>query len=324
MCTGKLYAQDIHFSQFEKSPLHINPAYTGMFEGNWRFANNYRNQWSAVGIPYKTISAGVDKPFPLVNRQHIGAGIYFVNDHSGAAVLTSNKVYISASYHTEISGHKLGAGIQAGYVLNTFSMDPLTLPGQYNPNTGYFDSDMPNYLEVWDENINYPDINLGISWSKRFGEITPVAGLSAYHINNPSVTFLRDDEASLPLRFAFNAYSTINLTEQWYVRPDVFTSFTTKASNYLVSGVAGYNFPIEFILDKVYAGVGLRTQFHSTDAAIVKFGVGMMGFDLGISYDMNISALHKATNFKGAFELSLIYTNFVGDLDRITIPCDRY
>ncbi|MFO7879548.1 MAG: PorP/SprF family type IX secretion system membrane protein [Bacteroidota bacterium] len=318
-----LSAQDIHFSQFGKSPLHVNPAYTGMFEGNWRFSNNYRNQWSSVGIPFKTISAGFDKPFNFVAGT-LGAGVYFVNDQSGAAALTANKVYLSLSWHTQIAGHDLSGGLQAGYVVNTFDHDPLTFPGQYNPNTGLFDSEMPSYLDTWDENVNYPDINLGVAWSGTYGKITPVAGLSLYHINNPSLSFLRDDDAKLPLRYAVSAYADIELTEQWFARPDLYTGFTTKASNFLFGAVAGYEFPLEDLLEKIYAGGGVRTQLHSTDALIFKAGVGVMGFDVGISYDVNISGLRQASNFKGAFELSIVYTNFVKDIERFAIPCDRY
>ena len=48
------FGQDIHFSQFYSSPLTLNPAYTGNYEGNWRVMSNYRTQWSAIAEPYKT------------------------------------------------------------------------------------------------------------------------------------------------------------------------------------------------------------------------------------------------------------------------------
>ncbi|MGM0649195.1 MAG: PorP/SprF family type IX secretion system membrane protein [Bacteroidota bacterium] len=318
-----VFAQDIHFSQFNKSPLYVNPSYTGMFDGNWRFTNNYRNQWSSIGTAFETISAGFDKPFRL-QRGSIAPGIYFVNDQSGAASLTTNKVFISLAYHRFINQHKISGGIQAGYVMNTFEMSSLTFPAQYNEYTGYFDSELPSQIDNYDENINFPDVNLGFAWSHSFEKITPVAGISVYHINTPSMSYLDNSDAKLPVRLAFNTYADIKLSDHWFARPDLFTSFTRKASNYLIGGVAGYNFAIESMLDKIYAGTEFRTQFHSTDAVVVMVGLGLIGFDVGISYDINISGLNQATNFKGAFEISLVYTNFVKELDRITIPCDRY
>jgi type IX secretion system PorP/SprF family membrane protein len=323
LSTKAVFSQDIHFSQFGKSPLYVNPAYTGMFEGNWRFTNNYRNQWSSIGPAFKTISAGFDKPF-RINKGRIGTGVYFVNDQSGAASLTANKVYFSLSYLTRIRQQQISYGIQAGYVMQTYDMNSLTFPAQYNPNTGYYDADLPHQVNNYNENVNYPDINAGIAWSNSFGKITPVAGISAFHINSPAMSSLNNNEAKLPLRLAFNTYAVINLTDHWFVRPDFFTSYTNKASDYLIGGIAGYNFGIKNMFEKIYAGTEFRTHFHTTDAAVVMIGFGFMGFDLGISYDINISGLKQATNFKGAFEISLVYTNFVKELKRITIPCDRY
>ena len=45
LCNG-LYAQDPHFSQFFSSPLTLNPAFTGKFDGAVRFIGDYRNQWN--------------------------------------------------------------------------------------------------------------------------------------------------------------------------------------------------------------------------------------------------------------------------------------
>jgi hypothetical protein len=37
--------QDIHFSQYYASPLSLNPANTGNYDGDWRLMNSYRQQW---------------------------------------------------------------------------------------------------------------------------------------------------------------------------------------------------------------------------------------------------------------------------------------
>jgi len=53
-------AQDPHFSQFFASPLTLNPAFTGKFDGTVRAAGNYRNQWPAFNDVYTTFTASVD------------------------------------------------------------------------------------------------------------------------------------------------------------------------------------------------------------------------------------------------------------------------
>ena len=43
-----LNSQDIHFSQFYMSPLNLNPAMTGVMNGNIRLTGNYWNQWASA------------------------------------------------------------------------------------------------------------------------------------------------------------------------------------------------------------------------------------------------------------------------------------
>ena len=45
-----LHAQDLHNSLFYMNPLHMNPAFTGAFEGTFRLGGIYRDQArSAIG-----------------------------------------------------------------------------------------------------------------------------------------------------------------------------------------------------------------------------------------------------------------------------------
>src|ERR1051325_12052501 len=79
-----MYAQDIHFSQFNSSPLNINPALTGLFNSDYRIIGNYRSQWSSVTVPFLTYSASADMNI-RVNRQRdvIGIGVLFNGDKAG-------------------------------------------------------------------------------------------------------------------------------------------------------------------------------------------------------------------------------------------------
>jgi hypothetical protein len=57
-----VFAQDIHFTQFDMQPLIINPAFTGMFDGKVRAGAIYRNQWASVTVPYVTFGGYADLP----------------------------------------------------------------------------------------------------------------------------------------------------------------------------------------------------------------------------------------------------------------------
>ena len=53
-------AQDPNFSQFFASPLTLNPALTGKFDGVYRVAGNYRNQWPTINNAFVTKTASID------------------------------------------------------------------------------------------------------------------------------------------------------------------------------------------------------------------------------------------------------------------------
>ena len=55
-----LNAQDPNFSQFFASPLTLNPALTGKFDGVVRVAGNFRNQWPTINNAFVTKTASVD------------------------------------------------------------------------------------------------------------------------------------------------------------------------------------------------------------------------------------------------------------------------
>ena len=82
---GALNAQDPNFSQFFASPLSLNPALTGKFDGSFRVAGNYRNQWPTINNAFVTKTASIDFGI-LKNRladiDHIGV-FYFSHPFHG-------------------------------------------------------------------------------------------------------------------------------------------------------------------------------------------------------------------------------------------------
>jgi type IX secretion system PorP/SprF family membrane protein len=323
LCTQTLVAQDIHFSQYYASPMSLNPAETGFFAGNWRFTNNYRTQWSAIGIPFNTVSAGFDKPFKL-KKSVFGLGVFFVNDKSGSSELTVNKLFISGNFIKTFNEiHTFGFGLQIGYVVKTFALNGLTVPSQFNTETGIYDIELPNNIDAWDENINYADINLGVNYSGKFGKMTPQGGIALFHINNPKESFLRTDN-KLPMRLVFNASLEIPIKENIYIKPNLLTMYHKKAGDWVIGALGYYILPTGSLINKAFGGLHTRTSLSNFDALIFTGGVNVYGFDVGLSYDVNISKLRTATNSRGAFEISIIYKDITQTLTKIALPCDRY
>ena len=121
---GLCYGQDIHFSQFYFSPLNLNPAQTGFFNGTQRLALNYRNQWklAAGGFPYVTYSASFDMHIldnAMTSADIMGVGIIAFSDKAGTGHLAKQGVLASLAYNRDLTGHGVhivGVGIQGGIV----------------------------------------------------------------------------------------------------------------------------------------------------------------------------------------------------------------
>src|SRR5690606_20506187 len=102
-CTGKVLAQDLHFSQLFNSPLTTNPANTGFIpNSDFRIGAHYRNQYSNImAVPYKTMSVFADAQVfrNKIENGWLGVGAVVLSDVAGAGSLRSTKMYASVAYH---------------------------------------------------------------------------------------------------------------------------------------------------------------------------------------------------------------------------------
>ena len=94
-----LNAQDIHFSQFFSSPLTLNPALTGAFNGNIRGILNYRNQWNSFA-PFNTFATSVDANFgsSFLKNDIMGIGVNAFSDVAGDTRYSSTQVNLTFAY----------------------------------------------------------------------------------------------------------------------------------------------------------------------------------------------------------------------------------
>ncbi|OFY23710.1 MAG: hypothetical protein A2W98_09745 [Bacteroidetes bacterium GWF2_33_38] len=319
--------QDIHFSQFYASPLTLTPANTGNYDGDWRIMNNYRRQWgsfSSPPIPYTTISFGIDKSLYL-RKDKLSFGFLILNDESSTAELAINKIFGSIAFHKILGNHSFNIGIQGGFVMKSVLPENLTFPNQFDNTTGYFNSDLSSGETTVGEQISYMDLNAGISWSGKLGNFVPDVGISLFHINQPKESFL-DKDNKLSMRKVIHAGGKYYIQSRYFIYPNFLLMEHSKASDMLVGSNFGYILPSEVSKVKnIFMGVYFRDGIsRNPDSFIGVVGANLFNVDLGISYDFNVSDLKVATNYKGGFEISLIYTVPSTKLTKITIPCDRF
>jgi len=315
------FTQDIHFSQFFNCPLNLSPANTGNFNGDWRAGINYKRQWSIIDKAYNTLAAYYDQPVYYKNHR-FSAGGFFVNDRTNLAYLNATKFYLSGAYHREYKRHFFHGGLQVGYVLNSADKSNLTFDEQYRRISGNFDSNL-DPGESLDYNPSYLDINLGFGWSKEFSNFTPRVGYGIYHLNAPRKAFVSED-SRLHARHALFLSGDISLLPSTYFTPNVLYMTSAKATD----AYFGTNFTYVFfdkVLEKsVYTGVYFKNEFKNFDAMVITVGGRYDEWQVGLSYDINVSPLRVATRYRGGVEISVIYRSLNTKAKNFTIPCERF
>ena len=313
--TNLLMGQDIHFSQYFNSPLNVNPAQTGNFEGDWRAVVNYRDQWSALNLPYRTTMASFDQQLSL-NHEHLSVGGYLVNDRSGNPVLKTNKVFISGAYYKTISNHYLSVGLQIGYVLKR--IDQYTLNEDWSQVDGAFKA-----KSYPDDMLSYLDMNFGVNWKHRINRFDLEAGFALFHINHPKESFFGDRSSRSPMRSILDVSAKTDLASGLYVKPGVMLYSLRGARDFMLGSQAGIAIQgNRFNVKDIHGGLYFRAT-NPADALIAMLGVQVHKFAINFSYDVNVSSLNKYTNSRGAFELSIVYTSISTIVKTFTIPCER-
>jgi type IX secretion system PorP/SprF family membrane protein len=308
-------AQDIHFSQFFVSPLNLNPATTGKFNGSFRAAGNYRNQWPSVNKAFTTATVSIDAPVlrnKLAETDIFGLGFTALTDISGNGLFTKNSFSFSTAYHRGLAADGkqfISAGFQLAYTTHRFDLTKALFADQLNGTGITSTQERFNQNNI---NIRYADVSAGLMYSSMISDNGFFyGGASYYHITKPTETF-KEGSFSLSQRLAVHAggYWMLNDRTTFHTNNQLQLQGTT---NELLAGGA-----IEWMLNDdnpekpTSFYVGLWGRFNSgvrsgADAVFPYTGLEFGNFRLGFSYDINVSALRAASQSRGGAEISLIY-----------------
>lgn len=318
-----LYGQDLHLSQFYTNKMSLNPALSGNYEGKYQFTGNYRSQWSEVGIPLNTVFIAFDKKF-FFYTDEFSIGVLFNDDQYAGFSQKVNKILLNGTYTKRIGKHKVSAGIQLGAILRSTSFKHQTFPNQWVYETGQFDDKVYNGEVNLASNQSFMDASLGFVWTRKYNKIKPLLGFTLFHINRPKDSYSEVFIERLRMRKAFFGELNWQAATTILIEPKLLYMWTTKAQDLVI----GTNIKKQFnskVLKNIYAGVLMRSGFgRNIDAVIPTVGMTIKNFDLGFSYDVNVSEISKKNSQKTSLEYSLIYTAPIFNPAKLSIPCDRY
>lgn len=303
-------AQDVHFSQFYDNPLLRNPALTGIFTGDYRVGVNYRNQWSAVSVPFQTMMLSAETKFQVTNSSYdnISFGLSVLNDKAGTAELNCLQIYPAINYNKYLEdAHQsyLSVGFSGGFTQFNINASKMNFASQYIG--GNFDANNPSNENITQNKINFYDFGAGISLNSSIGQFNKLnyyIGIAGFHLNKP--------------RAAFNSNQKfVRLNPKWNA-----SIGCTKPINLHLGLTAHFNYSLQGNASEIISGALLNWSFFDlTKERILTFSMG--GFyrlndaiiptiriqakqlTYTFSYDINTSALSTVTNGQGALEVSI-------------------
>lgn len=316
-------SQDIHFSQFYMNPLALNPANAGAERNELQANLNYKDQWRSVASPYKTIAVSCDKRIQKKKSamDFFAAGVNVFNDKAGDINMKLFQANLSVAYHRYLSKKKyttLGAGFQSGFSQRSINYESATWGNQFDGNS--YNSSLPTGEPVGSTSFTYADFfSTGVlfSYNNTSGRLKVTdnnamkanLGLSLFHIIRPKYSFYESGE-KLYMKYVLHGNALVSVPNTniafapgfMYYRQgpaqEIFPGGLIRYSLRQASKYTGF-----YKTTAVYFGAFLRMK----DAIAPVVQVEHAGFNIGVSYDVNISDLKVASTGRGGFEISLKY-----------------
>ncbi len=318
-------AQDPHFSQFFASPLTLNPALTGKFDGTLRASGNYRNQWPAFNNVYTTSSLSVD--FSILNNMlpdndTWGVGIIALKDKAGDGILKSDYFGISTAYHKSLNEDgfsQIGIGFQGMYGQKRLDFSKLYFEDQLTPFGFDLSAPSADITLLNTPNINYLDVNAGIIYTVSTTDKNNFyLGASMYHINRPKESF-KGGNWNISARTTISAGGYFPVSESLTFHTSGIYQIQGKATETTFGGaISSALNNDETSPTNIYGGAWMRVK----DAIIPYIGLEFSNMRLGATYDINISGLKSGSQSRGGMEISLIYIKRPADSKGL--PCPKF
>ena len=315
------HAQDFHYSQFYNAPVYLNPALTGVFDGDLRIQGNFRNQWANVPVDYLNFSAYVDKKFiARYDKSSFFAGGIGVNyDQAGDGVLSWLDFNLNGSWTQYLNdGMFLTFGAQARYAQRSFNQDDLRFADQFDRGIGSFNGNLVTSESFGNTGHGFFDLGAGINfhWQAlkkydRFDYKTKRSkfdvGLALLHLTAPDQGFIEDVEVPLMRRLSIYADGIAQLTGKLDLAAGITLQRQGPYNENVLMGGLRYHLnrdPGKQVA--LQGGIGYRFD-RVGDAFYPTLQLHYNAWRVGLSYDVNVSDFNIATLRNGGPEISIRY-----------------
>jgi type IX secretion system PorP/SprF family membrane protein len=303
-------------TQFYNTPLQVNPANAGLFAGRARVITNFKRQWESIGEPFQTIAFSGDFQVArdVLGGDFFGLGIDINQDKAGVSELSNLAANVSVSYTKAMDSRKthfVSIGFQGGYGQRSMSTANINWGSQW---TRYgFNTAIPTVDQSLEGSESYFDLGSGVNYfySRRDNTVKVYIGVAGYHLTQPVISFLGNEEEVIGRKFNINGGLRYQFgrSSNYSVYPNFIYSWQGPSSVFI------YGTDVEYRIDdgsrstgtKKYTSfaVGMYHKVSKTLSPVIK--LHKAGFSLYISYDFEIGNITRVTNGQGGIEVGLKY-----------------
>lgn len=329
---GTLNAQDMHWTLFNYSPLSLNPAFTGAYEGSFRLGGIMRDQaptasytpntqfpGQSTNVYFPAYSFYADAPIITGFRKQdwVGIGAMFYSDQAGDLELGLSYALGSVSYHIGLDKKQKNVftiGVQAGIGSRNLNAQNLAFALDIENNPNFVPGQGSAYGAVYGDpsdprNRTFFDLNAGVLLRSKVNKTTGFnMGLSARHIA-PAKYFLitgnenRDSATNnLPLIISLHSQLDVKMNKKWSITPAIMLQNASPSTEVQLQAMMGYQLNPKKA-NILNFGLGYRLG----DAAQFLLGMDSGPFRIAASFDLGLGALSEINQNIGAFELGVSY-----------------
>jgi len=336
--TFPLFAQDPQFSQFYGSPLTLNPALTGAFDGTYRVGVIYRDQWRRVlENPYQTYSAAVDLRFGIDQRKgrardFAALGLLFFADKVGGVDFSTNQITLSGAFHKSLdprNSQYLSLGVQGSVSQRNLNYEDLYFSDQFNGVDSYNDLSGENLPA---NNFAYADFAVGLNYTLAQKQRTGLyLGLAMHHFLSPPLSFYSSSEdfdapeSKLYPKYSAQLNVQLPMGEKVQFLPRALAAL--QGPHFVANAGASFRFQLSNRGGlALHLGSWIRPVRDVDEAFRMDAIVGMVGLEynnvlFGVSYDAHLNDLATGRQGQGALEISIAY---LGNYDNDTVLCPKF
>lgn len=315
-------AQDIHFSQFNETPVLLNPAMS-CTAFDTRIIANYKNQWASVTSPFQTYGISIERAFKhlKLKKAYTGMSLSIYNDKAGDAGLGSLLVNLGFNAVVKTGQYtRFSAGIGGGINYRTINPSKLKWESQYNGSV--HDPAAASGEAVPRSTMMQADFVGGLAYhyakSERYISAQDGTkfdlGFSVFHYNMPKYSFLNSGDKQY-MKYALHANFDIGIKNTGIaIVPSALYMKQGPSQEISIGSLFKY-----IIQDQsVYTGIkkpcaiALGAFYRVGDAIIPTLQFQYDIYAFVVSYDINTSQLTGASKAKGGLEFSLRFNTSPG------------